>query len=481
MKCGGPLAEAKSLSGGNLQKYIMGREILQRPKLLVVAQPTWGVDVGAAAFIRQALIDLRTAGTAILVISEELDELFEICDRIAVIANGRLSPTKRTAETNVEEIGVWMSGMWPGAEPSSGGAPCGLGSKRAPEPSNTMRYASPLLAVALTLVGGLVIFAALGKNPVEGFRVFFLSPLKDAYGWAELLLKATPLMLIAVGLAVGFRANVWNIGAEGQYIIGAVAGGGVALYYAGSSSPLLLPLMVVAGAIGGALWASVPALLRTRFNANEILVSLMLVYIAQLGVSWLVHGPWKDPEGFNFPQTKMFHDAALLPILVEGTRLNAAFLVALGALLAGYVFMHRSFMGFQMQVAGQAEAAARYAGFSSQRTIWTGLLAGGAMAGIAGMGEVSGPMGQLTEHVSNNYGFAAIIVAFVGRLNPVGIFFASLLMALLYFGGEQAQQYLNLPSSISKVFQGMLLFFLLGADVFVNYRLRWFQRGAVAG
>jgi len=230
---------------------------------------------------------------------------------------------------------------------------------------------------------------------------------------------------------------------------------------------------VVAGAIGGALWASIPALLRTKFNANEILVSLMLVYIAQLGVSWLVHGPWMDPAGFNFPQTKMFGESALLPMLVEGTRLNAAFLLALATLGAGYVFMQRSFMGFQMQVAGQAEAAARYAGFSSARTVWTGLVAGGAMAGIAGMSEVAGPMGQLTEHVGNNYGFAAIIVAFVGRLNPIGIFFASLLMALLYLGGEQAQQYLNLPSSISKVFQGMLLFFLLGADVFVNYRLRW--------
>jgi simple sugar transport system permease protein len=336
-----------------------------------------------------------------------------------------------------------------------------------------MRYTSPLVAVGLTLLGGLVIFATLGKNPAEGFRVFFLSPLKDAYGISELFLRATPLMLIAVGLAVGFRANVWNIGAEGQFIVGAIAGSGIALHFDGSTSPLLLPAMVVAGAIGGALWASIPAFLRTRFNANEILVSLMLVYIAQLGVSWLVHGPWKDPDGFNFPQTKMFHDAALLPILVEGTRLNAAFLVAIAVLLAGHVFMHRSFMGFEMRVAGEAEAAARYAGFSTKRTIWTGMLAGGAMAGIAGMGEVAGPMGQLTEHVSNNYGFAAIIVAFVGRLNPIGIFFASLLMALLYLGGEQAQQYLNLPSSISKVFQGMLLFFLLGADVLVNYRLRW--------
>ncbi len=341
-----------------------------------------------------------------------------------------------------------------------------------PEPLAAMRYAAPLIAVALTLAGGLVVFAALGKPPLDGFRVFFVSPLKDMYGVAELLLKATPLMLIAVGLAVGFRANVWNIGAEGQYIAGAIAGGGIALFFEGSRHPLLLPLMVAGGALGGALWASIAAVLKTRFNANEILVSLMLVYIAQLGVSWLVHGPWKDPQGFNFPQTRMFDEAALLPILIDGTRLNAAFLLALTALLAGYVFMQRSFPGFQMRVAGESEAAARYAGFSAKRTIWTGLLAGGALAGIAGMGEAAGPMGQLTEHVSNNYGFAAIIVAFVGRLNAIGIFFASLLMALIYLGGEQAQQYLGLPSSIAKVFQGMLLFFLLGADVFVNFRLR---------
>jgi general nucleoside transport system permease protein len=341
------------------------------------------------------------------------------------------------------------------------------------EPSRAMRYTAPLVATALTFVGGLVVFAALGKNPLEGIRVFFLSPLKDAYGVAELLLKASPLMLIAIGLAVGFRANVWNIGAEGQFIVGAIAGGGIALHFDAGASPLLLPAMIVAGAIGGALWASIPAFLRIRFNANEILVSLMLVYIAQLAVSWLVHGPWKDPQGFNFPQTKMLADAALLPTLAEGTRLNAMFPLALAAVLAGYVFMQKSFIGYQMRVAGESDAAARYAGYSTRRTIWAGMLAGGAMAGIAGIGEVAGPMGQLTEHVSNNYGFAAIIVAFVGRLNPVGILFASLLMALLYLGGEQAQQYLNLPSSIAKVFQGMLLLFLLGADVFVNYELRW--------
>ena len=345
--------------------------------------------------------------------------------------------------------------------------------ERRAEASKMMSYASPLIAIVLMLIGGLLLFTVLGKNPIEGFKVFFINPISDIYGVAELLLKATPLMLVAIGLAVGFRANVWNIGAEGQLIVGAIAASAVALHFYESEGAHILLLMVLAGAIGGMLWAAIPALLKTRFNTNEILVSLMLVYVAQLLVSWLVHGPMMDPDGFNFPQSRLFEDSALLPIVLEDTRLNLAFSFAIASLLVGYVFMYRSFAGFQMQVAGQAKDAARYAGFSAKRMIWIGLLSGGGMAGIAGMSEVAGPMGQITEHVSNNYGFAAIIVAFVARLNPVGIFFASLLMALLYLGGEQAQQYLALPSSISNVFQGMLLMFLLGSDVFINYRLRW--------
>jgi len=341
-----------------------------------------------------------------------------------------------------------------------------------PQPSSLMRYLSPLIAVGLMLASGMLLFYLLGKNPVAGFRVFFLNPVRDSYGIAELFLKATPLMLCAVGLSVGFRANVWNIGAEGQLLVGALAAGAVALHFPASHSPFLLPGMVLAGALGGMLWAAIPAWLRTRFNANEILTSLMLVYVAQLMVSWLMHGPWRDPDGFNFPQTKMFQAKALLPILVEGTRVNAALFIAIGALILGWVFMNRSFMGYQMKVAGQAENAGRYAGFSAKRTIWLGMLAGGTMAGIAGMSEVAGPVGRITEHLSTGYGFAAMIVAFVGRLNPIGIFFSSLLLALLYMGGELSQQYLDLPSSISNVFQGMLLFFLLASDVFINYRAR---------
>jgi simple sugar transport system permease protein len=348
-----------------------------------------------------------------------------------------------------------------------------------PEPSRLAGWLSPLIAAAATLVVGFVLFSVLGKNPWQAFHVFFIKPVASLYGLAELLLKAGPLMLCAIGLAAGYRANVWNIGAEGQLTMGAIFGGGVALAFHDSGSAFALPLMIVAGAIGGMLWAAIPAFLRVRFNANEILTSLMLVYVAGLVLSLLVHGAWRDPEGFNFPQSRMFHESALLPTLLAGTRLNAGFLIALAAVAAGWVFMSRSLAGYQMRVAGLAPAAANYAGISAARTVWMGMLIGGACAGLAGVNEVAGPLGQLQPSVSPGYGFAAIIVAFVGRLHPVGIVFASLLMSLLYLGGESAQMGLALPSAVTGLFQGTLLFFLLAADVFIHYRLRRVRRIAV--
>ena len=329
-----------------------------------------------------------------------------------------------------------------------------------------------MLAAAATLIVGFVLFMLLGKDPLAGFHAFFIKPIETRYGLGELLLKASPLMLIAVGLAAGYRANIWNIGAEGQLTLGAIAGGGVALWFHGAESALVLPLMIVAGALGGMAWAAIPAWLRTRFNANEILTSLMLVYVATLTLSLLVHGAWRDPEGFNFPQSKLFTESALHPNLVAETRLNLGLLIALAAIGLGWIFMQKSFAGYQMRVAGLAPAAANYAGISARRTVWMGMLIGGACAGIAGVGEVAGPIGQLLPSISPGYGFAAIIVAFVGRLHPVGILFASLLMSLLYLGGESAQINLGLPSAVTGLFQGTLLFFLLAADVFILYRLR---------
>ncbi|WP_298608846.1 ABC transporter permease [uncultured Thiothrix sp.] len=348
-----------------------------------------------------------------------------------------------------------------------------------PAPSRLMVYLSPLLAMALMLVVGMVVFTILGQPPLKAFHAFFIEPINDWYGFGELLIKSSPLALIALGLAVGFRANIWNIGAEGQLIMGAIAAGGVALWlYETTSAWILLPLMFIAGALGGMFWASIPAFLRTRFNTSEILVSLMLVYVANLVLSWLIHGPWRDPDGYGFPQSKLFESSAILPIMLEGTRVHAGIFITVLALLAAGIFFRWSLIAFQMRVAGLAPKAALYAGFKQKKMVWLGLLAGGAAAGLAGTAEVAGPIGQLLIPISPGYGFAAIIVAFVGRLHPVGIVLASLLMALLYLGGESAQMQLALPAAVSGVFQGMLLFFLLATDVLIQFKLRWVPKAS---
>jgi ABC-type uncharacterized transport system permease subunit len=335
-----------------------------------------------------------------------------------------------------------------------------------------MRGAAPVVAAILTLLAGSVLFAVLGYDPLAALAAFFIAPLSSVNGLSEWLLKASPLILIACGLAVGFRANVWNIGAEGQLIIGAVAACGVGLFYPNPESPLLLPLMFVAGAGAGMAWAAIPAFLRARMNTNEILVTLMLTYIATLLLSWLVHGPWRDPAGFNYPQTALLPAAAMFEPFDYSYRLNTSIFITAVAVIAMWIFTDRSFLGYKMSVSGAAPLAARYAGFRQSAAVWTGLLAGGAAAGIAGLAEVAGPLGQLSPQISPGYGFAAIIVAFVGRLNAFGIVLGGLLMSLLFLGGEAVQMNLGLPSALTRIFQGILLFFLLAADFFIFYRLR---------
>ena len=295
------------------------------------------------------------------------------------------------------------------------------------------------LAVLAMLATGFLLFSALGKDPVAFFRVFFVEPVSSLYGLGELLLKATPLMLCALGPIPGYRANIWNIGAEGQFTIGAITGGGVGLFYGAQLGHWALPCMLLAGVVGGMSWAAIPALLRARFRTSEIFVSLMLVYIAQLLLSYLVHGPWRDPAGLNFPQTRPLPDNALLQPLLDGTRVNAAFVLAL--VLAGcfWWFGSATAAGFRMRVGGLAPAAAAYAGISERNNIWLALLISGGAAGLAGISEVAGPIGMLQPVISPGYGFAAIIVVFVGRLHPLGVVLASLLMSSLYLGGESAQ------------------------------------------
>ncbi|MBL4907605.1 MAG: ABC transporter permease [Sneathiella sp.] len=352
--------------------------------------------------------------------------------------------------------------------------------EKRPESSHSMVYVTPILALLLTVLTGIVLFKILGVDPIEALKNFFIVPINNQYGATELLVKATPLILCAIGLSVGFRANVWNIGAEGQLTLGAIFGGGVFIYFHDVDSVFLLPIMIVMGAIGGALWGAIPAFLKTRFNANEILTSLMLVYVALLLLSLLVHGSWKDPDGYNFPESRIFSDSATMPILLEGTRLHFGTILALLAALGTWFMLGKTLVGFQIKVIGAAPKAGSYAGFSQKKIVWFCLLFGGAMAGIAGVSEVAGPVGQLLPSISPGYGFTAIIVAFLGRLHPVGIIFAGLLMALTYLGGETAQINLGLPVAVTGVFQGMILFYLLACDVLVNYRFRLARFGKAA-
>ena len=338
-----------------------------------------------------------------------------------------------------------------------------------------MAMATPVLAVVLTVIAGFLLFLAMGRDPLNALYHFFVSPVSTRYGLAELGVKATPLILIGIGLAIGFRANVWNIGAEGQLTLGAIAGGGLGLVLWNVEGLWVLPLMALAGILGGMAWAAIPAFLKTRFGVNEILVSLMLTYVAALLLSLLVHGPWKDPDGYGFPESRLFTDSALLPVILDGTRLHLGAALALLVALAAWFLLARTLIGFQVQVVGQAPAAARFAGFSRNAMIWFCLLLAGGLAGLAGLFEVAGPVQQLVPVISPGYGFTAIIVAFLGRLHPVGIVLAGLLVALSYLGGENAQIAAGLPQAVTGVFQGMLLFFLLGADVLVHYRVRFGQ------
>ncbi|MBK5207099.1 MAG: ABC transporter permease [Polaromonas sp.] len=345
-----------------------------------------------------------------------------------------------------------------------------------PQASSFWTYASPILALLITVAIGVGLFVALGKDPVKGLQVFFWEPIRSPYALSELMVKATPLLIIALGLAVCFRSNVWNIGAEGQYVIGAVAAGGVALLADKTTGPWIIPVILAAGVLGGMAWAGITALLRDRFNANEILVSLMLVYVADMVLSYLVFGPWKDPAGYNFPQTKTFEAVTQIPRLMQGSRVNIGILLALAGVAGMWLFLFRTYAGFAQEVSGLAPAAARYAGFSSRRALWVALLVSGGAAGLAGALEVAGPIGQLTPYVPAGYGFAAIIVAFVGRLHPVGVVFSALLMSLFYIGGELAQSRLGLPKSITGVFQGLLLFNLLACDTLIAYRFKFSRR-----
>lgn len=344
--------------------------------------------------------------------------------------------------------------------------------EKRPEPSRLMLYAAPVAAVLLTMVLGAVIFWLMGYNGVGAVTEIFTKPITNPLKWQDLGIKAAPLVVIGVGLSIAYRANVWNIGAEGQYVAGAMAGTAVALLTMGLEGPWILPAMVLAGVLGGMIWGAIPALLKTEFNVNEILASLMLNYAIVQLLGYLLRGPWRDPMGFSFPQTPLFTASQSLPYLWRGTIMHWGVPIALLVALVAWFIMTRSVFGFQIRVVGSAPNAARYGGFSAKKTIWLALLVSGGLAGLAGVLEAAGPFRQLVPGFNTGYGFTAIIVAFLGRLNPLGVIFAGLVLAITYVGGEVAQTTIGLPSAATGIFQAMMLFLLLAGDVLVRYRLK---------
>lgn len=349
--------------------------------------------------------------------------------------------------------------------------------EKRPQPSRAWSLATPLVAVLATMIAGGLLFAILGKDPVEAIRTIFWEPLFGEFAFyyrPQLLIKGAPLVLIAIGLSLGFRAGIWNIGAEGQYIMGALFGAGMGLAFYPHEVWYIFPLMVIAGAFGGWIWAMIPALLKVRFGTNEILVSLMLVYVAEQFLASMSLGLLKNPEGFGFPGSRNLqqYESAHNADLIAGSGMHWGVVAALIAVIFAYVLLNRHMLGYQIRLTGEAPRAARFAGVKPARLILFCLGASGMLAGLAGMFEVSGPSGQVSIDFNVGYGFTAIIVAFLGRLHPVGILLAGGLMALTYIGGDIAQSNMGLPSAAIQVFQGMLLFFLLAFDLLTNFRLR---------
>ena len=339
-----------------------------------------------------------------------------------------------------------------------------------------MAFVSPALAVALTVLVGGALFAAHGLDPLTSLYLYFVDPLMSVWSLEELTVKVAPLVLIGVGLAICFRANVWNIGAEGQLTMGAIAGSAVPILWHEWQSPTVLIVMILLASLGGAAFAAIPALLKNRFGVNEILSSLMLVYVAQYCLDWLVRGPWRDPDGYNFPKSVAFEGWQLLPTFGDG-RVHLGIAFALLAVVVAFVLLGRTLKGFELFVSGQAPRAGAFAGFSRKGVVWFGFLLSGAMAGLAGLCEVVGPGDHLQPLVSPGYGFTAIIVAFLGRLNPIGVLFAGILLGISYLGGEAAQVELGLSAKTAQAFQGTLLFFILACDTLVSYRIRWSGSG----
>lgn len=342
-----------------------------------------------------------------------------------------------------------------------------------------IRIMVPMLSVLLSLLAGAALLWLYGHSPLTVYESMLESAFGSYYGFSETLVKSIPLMLAALGISLAFRMKLWNIGAEGQIYMGAFAASGVALAWGQWSAWLLLPMMILAGMLAGALWAFIPGVLRASLQVNETLSSLLLNYVAILWVDYLVLGPWKDPKGLNFPLTPRFSENATLPTLGD-SRVHLGLLIALALAVLLWVLINRSRWGYEIRVIGESWDAARYAGMNISRNIVLVMMLSGALAALAGIFEVSGITHRLQHGLSPGYGYSAIIVAWLGRLNPLAIVPVAVLFGGMLVGGYSIQTE-GVPVAIASILQGLILFFLLGAEVFLSHSLSWSHKREVKG
>jgi len=334
-----------------------------------------------------------------------------------------------------------------------------------------------VLAILFALVIAGLFFQLFGVSALKAYRLIFSGSLGSSFGLAETLRRAIPLLLCGVGLTIAFRALFWNIGAEGQLLIGAVAATGIALF-SEIPAPLLLPAMFLGGFIGGALWGLIPAVLKATLGVNEVITTLMMNYMSIYLVEWLIHGPWKGPSARGFAYSETFPPSAWLPT-ISGTRIHWPTLF-LGLILSVlmYILILYTKSGLEIRIMGENPEAARYAGINSLKVTLLVMFISGGLAGLAGVGEIAGIHQRLLgpTHISMGYGYTAVIVAWLARRNPLAVIFTSLFFGLLITGGDVIKVSLGLPSQLINVFNGLILFFLIGSEFFLHYRISLLSR-----
>jgi general nucleoside transport system permease protein len=340
------------------------------------------------------------------------------------------------------------------------------------DPAPRLRYVLPAVAIGIGLLLGAMVLSFTGAHPGEAYQEMARGAFGSVYGLSETLVKATPLLLASLGVGVAFRAGFWNIGAEGQLYMGAMGGTWMALTYPGLPAPLLQPLMIVTGCMAGAFWGLIPTVLRTRWCMNEIITTLMCNYIAILWVDFLVYGPWKDPRAFGFPFAPLLLQTARLPSM-PGNRVHLGLLLGLLAATGLTMLLKHTRLGYEIRIIGLSPGAARYAGMNLTRTTLLVMALSGGLAALAGVCEVAGVQGQLKHGLSPGYGYTAIIVAWLARLDPWATIVVSVLLGGLLVGSDMLQIAMNLPVAVAYMLQVLILFSVLAVEFLVGYRLVW--------